>query len=79
MVESGVAVYLKPYRVVEIDLAEDLIGTEVVDLLFYHDFAAAVDDLEVRSAAAARIESKEIGSFGNCFIKDDFGKRHVGL
>ena len=29
--------------------------------LFYADFAAAVDDLEVRSASAARIERKEIG------------------
>ena len=47
--------------------------------LFYHDLAAAVDDLEVRSASAARIERKEIGSFGNGFIKNDFGKGDVGF
>ena len=47
--------------------------------LFYADFAAAVDDLEVRSASAARIERKEIGSFRNSFIKDDFGKGNVGF
>ena len=46
---------------------------------FYDDFAAAVDGLEVRSAPAARIERKEIGSFGNSFIKDDFSKGDVGF
>ena len=51
----------------------------MVGWLFYADFAAAVDDLEVRSASAARIERKEIGSFGNSFIKDDFGKGGVGF
>ena len=45
--------------------------------LFYADFAAAVDGLEVRSASAARIERKEIGSFGNGFIEDYFGKGDV--
>ena len=48
-------------------------------LLFCADFAAAVDDLEVRSTSAARIERKEIGSFRNSFIKDDFGTGDVGF
>ena len=78
-IEFNVVVYLKPDRVGEIDLAEDLIGAGGVGRLFYADFAAAVDDLEVRSAAAARIERKEIGSFGNSFVKDDFGKGGVLL
>ena len=54
-------------------------GIGDVEWLFYAYFAAAVDDLEVRSATAARIERKEIGSFGNSFIKDDFGKGDVGF
>ena len=66
-------------RVCEIDSAEDLVGAGGVNWLFHANFAAAVDDLEVRSTSAARIERKEIGSFGNSFIKDDFSKGDVGF
>ena len=36
-------------------------------------------ELEVRSAAAARVERKEIGPAGNRLVENDFGKRDIGL
>lgn len=46
-------------------------------IILYFDFCAAVDDIEVRSAPAARVDGEKIRSPVDWFVEDDFGKCRV--